>query len=367
MKAKMNTIKNSLGMFDLIKGVIMILMILGHTQGLLFFLGEADTNSLLTSTSPFLLFLLLLLSIIRETAMPILLIICGYGFRKTTNIKCVKKQFTMLLIPYAITMLITTVMHLICYYVLYRNARSAVKATLSVFSGGLLGFSHECYILGLKFSACGPIWFLLALAIAYIIFNFGANLFEKEKLFCFSIFICLLGWLISYIDIIPWSISQGFISVFYISLGYFIKKNKLFTTEQKNIYKVTFLIIALILKIIVLLSGSLFDMANNMYPLGPISIAEAGIWGIIIVFLFLHLNNITGTISTFIRRIGRNSLYVLCIHSIELLAFSGYYEYDLAQNWQGSVALRCILVFCVRLAFVLICTFSFTKIKDTLK
>ena len=111
------SIKNTLGMFDLIKGVIMIMVMLGHTYGLFDELNKYDSiNAQIGALGIHRIIFALLVTIMLKLSMPVLFIISGYGFRKTPFKKCVKNQFDRLMKPYIITALISVVLYFFVQY-----------------------------------------------------------------------------------------------------------------------------------------------------------------------------------------------------------------------------------------------------------
>ena len=92
---------NSLGMFDLLKGVGMLTIVFAHT-GELYPMGDASHINPLT----FCMFAY------RESLMAAFYIASGYGFRKRSIGKCIDQQFKTLLKPYIYTGIATTVFHL---------------------------------------------------------------------------------------------------------------------------------------------------------------------------------------------------------------------------------------------------------------
>ncbi|SEL73838.1 Fucose 4-O-acetylase [Butyrivibrio sp. ob235] len=366
MKNQKYISKNTLGMFDLLKGIIMIIVMVGHTYGLLEISGENTfSEELLQQVNIFVLFLLLILKIFAETAMPAFFILSGYGFRKAPFIKSIRKQFHTLLIPYFISMFLATVIHFFSYLFLYSGIKASLKQTIMVFLGGLFGFPKDVYINDFRFICCGPLWFLLALAIAIIVFNLLANYFEDNRLLLVSFLVAFIGWLLSLAGTMPWSLSQGLISVFFLGIGYYAKKRKLFISSISKNYYTVLVGIAIVLYVMIIGTSSFFDMANDKYPLGPVSIIVYGILGIIVIKIFLQLNRFEGFLSSFIRKIGRLSLYILCIHSIEMVAIGGYLQYMFVNDWwKGSLALRNTIIIGIRIPFVLTVTFLFIYIKN---
>ena len=89
---------SSLGMFDLLKGVGMLLIVFAHTSEL-YPVGDISTITPVT----FFLFAY------RESLMAAFYIASGYGFRKRSIGKCISQQFKTLFKPYAYTGLATTI------------------------------------------------------------------------------------------------------------------------------------------------------------------------------------------------------------------------------------------------------------------
>ncbi|MCR5557039.1 MAG: acyltransferase [Butyrivibrio sp.] len=366
MERSKYAIKNTLGMFDLLKGVMMILMIMAHTYGLFDVLYTyINTEDSATAQNPVVLFLILLFMAFGEASMPVLFVISGYGFRKTTFKKTVDKQFKTLIIPYLITMCVTCVMHFVIYFLLFRpGGRETTVQTLKLFLSFLFGFSTETNYFGIHLGVCGPVWFLLALFIGNVIFNELLNRFEGIKLLIAASAVSLIGWLLSLGSPIPWAISQGLVAVLFLCLGYMAKKYKIFTSGKNPALRAIVVLTIVVSSFIMKAFAGEFNMALNAYSWGPVSIVVGGLFSCVSVYLFLYLNRFKGKISEFIRKIGRLSLYVLCIHAIEMMSMGVYVQYDLINNWQGNRRVACWLVFAARFAIVMVGTFGFVQVKD---
>lgn len=352
-------IKNTIGMFDLLKGVIMLMVMLVHTYGLYDFLnGHGPLYIFLTyvTSGP--------LKMFAEAMMPVLFILGGYGLRKTTLQKCVKKQAGLLLIPYAITGLISVILTLFSFYIRYRNLREAVYKALELIGGFVLGFPKTKEAFGVTISWCGPAWFLLAMFVSIVIFNQLLNRFSGSRLLIVSFVAACVGWGLSFIPIVPWCLSQGLVATLYVCLGYFAKKEKILTERLAGNFKT-------IAAIVVILLVSLFscqfgenNLADSEYVFGPFSIVLNGLLGIVIIYIFLHLNRFNGKISEWIRTIGRYSLYILCIHTIEFMSFGGILQMDFVGVFKGSVHLRNLIIFVVRTVIVVATTMGYAWIKN---
>ena len=358
-------IKNTLGMFDLIKGFMMILMIMAHTYGLFDVMnGYESLDDFVAAQSPIVLIILVLFLMVGEASMPILFIASGYGFRKTTFKKCVDKQAKMLLYPYAVTGCVAVVFHFVYYYLRYRSGlRTAVVQTIRLLAGFVLGMPNETTILGQRIGICGPVWFLLALFIGNVIFNELLQRFEGKVLLLVSALISCVGWLLSLGQTIPWALSQSLVAVLYICFGHMIKKNKIYTSSEKPALRIAVMALILAAHFIMRCFGE-YNMAVNVYSFGPVSIIVCGLSGCLTIYLFLFLNRFKGGVSEFIRKIGRLSLYVLCIHTIEIMGMGVYAQYDFVNSFSGNHHLASWIVFGVRLVLVIGGTFVFVWAKD---
>lgn len=128
---------NSIGMFDMLKGVGMITIVLAHTAEL--YPMQISGGLSLTAFFPF---------IYREALMAAFFIASGYGFRKRSIGKCIQQQLRALLKPYCITAVCTSLLHLLCHYMAFHYFPSSVTETLKVAGGFLLGLPHTLLMPG---------------------------------------------------------------------------------------------------------------------------------------------------------------------------------------------------------------------------
>lgn len=98
---------STIGMFDLLKGVGMLMIVFAHTAEL-YPLGLFGSGGL--SVSGFGLF------IYREALMAAFYIASGYGFRQRSVGKCIQQQCKLILKPYFFTAVCTTALHFVIHY-----------------------------------------------------------------------------------------------------------------------------------------------------------------------------------------------------------------------------------------------------------
>ena len=143
--------KNHIGMFDLTKGIFMIVIICSHCVDdyvslLLYEGGESMLSKLLLSP----------LTILRYGTVAMLFMSCGYGIRKQTIKKNIKNNLKMFLIPYAAVMLLMSFLVLAKQLLLGGALKQRLVYQILPF---LLGLHPGQYRLGNALEQIGPIWF----------------------------------------------------------------------------------------------------------------------------------------------------------------------------------------------------------------
>ena len=141
---------SSIGMFDMLKGAGMLIIVFAHTAEL--YPMQAVRGLSLTAFFPF---------IYREALMAAFFIASGYGFRKRSIGKCIQQQLRALLKPYCITAVCTSLLHLLCHYMAFHYFPSSVTETLKVAGGFLLGLPHTTTYAGQQFFSTGPMLSLI--------------------------------------------------------------------------------------------------------------------------------------------------------------------------------------------------------------
>lgn len=335
-------IKNTAGMFDFLKGITMMVVVIEHT---LQDVGSSDYGRALNLLGVF---------------MAALFIISGYGFRKKPIKKVFAQQAKLILVPYAITAGFICVGHCLARWIVFGSKRIAVIETLKVFAGLALGLADTLTIKGISLFSCGPMWYLLALFWGWIILTAIFTFIPEKMHIIVVLIVSIVGMIISYFTCSPFGISRGMFTVIFIYMGCYCKKHKLFTEEWSLKFKILFPLIV----VAVIALGLMFPQLKVV--LAIIAIPLSVIFPIIFLKLFLLLNIIfTGAISNKIRTIGRYSLYFLCVHTFEYIVIPWY----LVAERVNSVA-TLIMVCAIRFfADVLLCAFVVTvmpTIKETI-
>lgn len=305
---------SSLGMFDLLKGVGMLLIIFAHTSEL-YPVGDVSAITPVT----FFLFAY------RESLMAAFYIASGYGFRKRSIGKCISQQFKTLFKPYAYTGLATTIAHFVIHYQTFGNWNNAVYETYKVLGGFVLGLPHTATYFGQEFFSCGPMWYLLALMIGWILLDIILNIFPESYIKWAVLGTMLLGWGISLVWEAPFCIAQGMVTVPYLYIGFLAKKKRLFEKKFRPLAILGLLAAALGVALGVLLTGKTDCVSLGEWTMGPVSILLDGIVGLGFIVLFMKVQRLLDNpVTHLIEAVGRRSLYIFCIHTVELTAVPWY-------------------------------------------
>ncbi len=304
---------NSIGMFDMLKGAGMLAVVLAHT---------AENYSLqtggglsLTAFFPF---------IFRESLMAAFYIASGYGFRKRSIGKCVQQQLKTLLKPYCFTAVLTTLLHFIVHYRCFGYLPGSVSATVQVGGGFLLGLPHTAAYFGQQFFSAGPMWYLLALLVGWVLLNTLLNIFPENYQHYAVLGTALLGWGASLVWEVPFCLIQGAVVTPYLYIGYLAKKHRWMERplSQRTLGLLLGCCVVILGAALVTRTTDCISLAE--WSLGPVSILLDGAVGYLFIRLFLRLSRGGGVIVRFLEAVGRRSLHIFCIHTVELIAIPWY-------------------------------------------
>ena len=359
MKEK-SKIVNTLGMFDLLKGLVMLLIVFAHNDvlfpNMIFERTKlyTDENHLKYMTFVYSLSIVVrvLFSIMASflvAMIPTLLLIAGYGFRKRDVKKTFISQAKELLKPYYITALVTSLLNIAVHYASFGYLPGALSESARVFGGMALGLTQTVTIGNITLFANGPIWYLFTMFWSITLFNVVLNKVKEEQVPYYAFGISVIGWLLSYPKFVPFCISQGMVGVLFVYIGYYLKKNKFFLKEHSTKEKIIYAIAVVIPNLVMTSFGFVTEMADNLYTLGPVTYVENGLFAILMTYIFLRVNVLRGKIAGGIRTIGRYSLYVMCVHTVEMLAFPWY---TVAKKFEAHPFIGMLLVYFVRLMII---------------
>ena len=304
---------SSIGMFDMLKGAGMLTIVFAHTAEL--YPMQAVSGLSLSAFFPF---------IYREALMAAFFIASGYGFRKRSIGKCIHQQLKSLLKPYLYTALFTCVLHFIIHYKTFQYLPGTIGESVKVTGGFLLGLPHTAEYFGQEFFSCGPMWYLLALMVGWILLDVILNIFPEQYVPWAVAGCALLGWGVSLVWEPPFCLIQGAVITPYLYLGYLAKRQHWLDQPLSRRMSCIRWAAVLLIPGAAFATGSTDCVSMAEWTMGPISILLDGLAGLLFVRLFLRLNRHRNALVSFFEAIGRRSLYIFCIHTVELTAIPWY-------------------------------------------
>ena len=308
----------SLTMFDLLKGVVILLVIHRHT----FVYVEEYTSAAARLPGRMLLTLL----------MPCLFMVSGYWLGRRKIKTGIKSSIHSLLKPYLIVNIVIVGIAFV-HRALFHRMKDWVDHFLI---GAVLG--------RFDLGRIGAVWFLAALFVANFIYYIVINLL-KEKGQAAAACLCAAAGALLLPLRLPFLISQGLIAFFYVYAGYFFKKKKLL---EKEIPPGVYLAIT-VLWVAGSVSGRM-DLALYKMENGLLVIPGCLCGGFLLIRIFLRLNVLEWKILDPIRWMGRYSLWILCIHTVEdeiFLPWKILFRFFPRETVLGAwfhFILRCVLI-----------------------
>lgn len=330
-------------MFDLFKGVGMLLVVFGHTASLFSFESIEVQKGIG-------FILQLAVQIFQVGLMPAFFLVSGYGFRKRPLGKCIRQQASLILRPYGYVAVGTVFLHLVFHYISFGYWPGAIKETLKIAAGFLLALPKNKEIFGVVFFSCGAIWYLIALFLSWIFLDWiMEKLPERYVGAGVAIAVCL-GWLIGRKYVIPFCLSQGMIAVGELYCGYRLKKRKQFAQVLTWPWLVGGGAAVLLSLIVTVIYGKADNMADGVWVLGPFSIVLDCFLGYLLLRGFLKLNQYRNRLLDAAAKIGRYSLLIFAVHTVEMLAVPWYL---FAAHWEEHPVVGCLIQFALRIVLII--------------
>lgn len=292
--------KNTLGMFDCLKGLIILFVVLVHCHSDIMYANPQLSKPILMR----------IFENLPGIAMSLLFVMSGYSFKPTTPVKALKKQSRLLLKPYwLVAVTITGLVFLLNLL----TGQGFLKGLLSYPVSFLLGFVAYFDFHGLEIVSIQSVWYLLALFWAWMLLTLIYQVKSQRIQRIIVIFCVAAGVGISfYFRIFPFCILQALAATGFLYMGYRLKKNQTLFREIAPGYYVA----AGIVFAFCLVAGDV-NMGTNGWKLGYLDYIGMLCGCFIILRLYLWFYRPDWKIYRIINYFGENSLLLLCIHTVE--------------------------------------------------
>lgn len=257
---------------------------------------------------------------------PIFFIISGYFFKKAPWKKLLCSKSKHLLGPYILTclgvILIST--FLLVYSSSSINAilRNIVNWVWSAFYGSGNSYNNPYWI-----KHIGAIWFLLALFFSYIILNLCLQSSKPE---IYLIFLAWAGWYTSKFIWLPFSVQAGMTSAVFMYIGYTMRQTGKLEKLLNNQLMVAGLFVIWIFYL--WCGGGRVWLVKNHFEWGILEIFFTFCSSMCVLKISLFITKNTNILKQMLEFLGKNTLYILCFHLIELNTFNWGVLYNLLQK-----------------------------------
>ena len=235
---------------------------------------------------------------------------------------------------------------------LFGSLHNATYETYKVLGGFALGLPHTATYFGQLFFSCGPMWYLLSLMIAWVLLDLILNIFPEQYINWAVLGTMLLGWGICITWEAPFCIGQGMVTVPALYVGYLAKKYKIFEQPLSPRLRGGMIAAALAVAALVLLTKSTDCVSMAEWTFGPVSILLDAVTGLGILSIVIWFQRrVENVVTHAIQAIGRRSLFIFCVHTVELTAIPWYL---MPQKFAAHPVLGMVLQFTLSLGSTLL-------------
>ena len=295
--------KNSIGFFDFYKGILMILILLYHIL---------QTWRGIYIEESYLLPRMQLLYKITAIITPTFFVISGFGFRPSSMKKCIRKQAALFLRPY-LYMALTSIV-LVCLKNIIQG-RPPFFDVLSYVYGFLLVHMGKSSILNIKMREASTGWFLWTLFWGWILLNLICKVKNERIRNIIIALTAILGITLTKWPIGLFCIPECLLVCIMLYAGYIIKTKKWFYSAIPYKQKIVLGIFSLIF-----LAFGGANMVESYWKLGILDLLGSMAVTFLLIKAYTYLVLPDNKVAECIMTVGRYSLWVMCLHGIDMLA-----------------------------------------------
>lgn len=247
---------------------------------------------------------------------PIFFFITGYFTNDRKNMRSfIKNKIRTLLIPYTITCLAIIIIGAVEGYF----AGNAKDAALGWIYASIYG-AGDSYAEPFCIKAIGAIWFLWATFWGSVFLRVSFK-FNKYFRLCFVIGLFVAGYASRCICWFPFSIQAGACATLFMYMGYLLNDVKIYIVKMSQEAKIFGVGFAIVTWMAFIKNFQSFWLVHCDIGRGIIDIFGCGCACIVIMLISWLIDNKTSILAEILAFFGKYSLFVLCIHIIELNLF----------------------------------------------
>lgn len=297
--------KNTMGMFDCLKGIIILFVIFFHSFIEIWGINNSTWYPIIWR---------IMYSLCGVT-MGTLFVISGYGFRPVKTWKAFKNQFKLLLKPYFMAFVCSIFFRIPLNLF---NHKPPFEGAVSRIIGCLLGQMGAVEFMGIQTESIFVFWYFLALLFGWMILSLIFYLCKSEVLRGTAVCICAcIGFFTGkYLPDMPYCVTPTFLAIGFIYFGYILKKKKWLFCNIKLYFMIPIFIIASI----ILKYGNV-NLSTGRMKLGMIDYFGTILCCFVLLRIYLFLFRTDWKIYRPFMFLGRNSSMIIAIHGFEHLTF----------------------------------------------
>lgn len=295
----------SLGFFSEVRGMGIIWIVAGHSMAL-FMTGQAGavTVPLFSGAG----------RVLGGGVIAMFFMISGFYFYRRSPVKCIRTQARLLLKPYLITGLIIVLAKIWMALLMGTDFLENSVGLIVTYLLGLNG-ANGYTLLGISLKSVSVFWFLLALFGGWVLYNYIQCL-KDHRVQAACIVACVVAsWVLTKIaPIWPMVLPNGLLAVGYLAAGHLIREKKLL--ERKLPWPI-WLGIGTIT--VVSMAFGYVDVASGTWKLGLLDVAGSFCVGFLLLLLYNSISGRqwNGLFMRTMERVGRNSIWIICLHTFE--------------------------------------------------
>lgn len=290
----------NIGMFNLVKGIAVIGILLEHTAYENFSFGLPPVSKYIIYS-------------IHNALIPMFLIVSGYGFRRVRIQKGLKYQVDSLLIPFWFCGAATVLVSAIAWTCYEKELLLALKMASRYAGGVLMGLSYDMKLKnGVVFYGVGTVWYFLMLFLCWLLLELLVKKVKENWLPACIAILMLAGWGVGERLLLPFCILPTWIGVGYYYMGWQMKNRK-WLQRRPGFFPAAAIVF------LALSSGWIgrFNLATCEWTYGIPDIIAAGASGLLLVWIGVHVSAWEFPMKAAIQWVGRNSLWIMVLHTIE--------------------------------------------------
>ena len=308
-------------MFDFAKGLAMLAVVFIHSGAV----AEHDTYPIV---------------LIRSVVVAVFFMASGFWLRKRKPKTGIRLAAEQLLIPYAVTLSIILAVGFV-----HRLLTHDLQEYL------------ELFLLPVLKRGAGPrtgaLWFLVATFQTWSMYYLLMRLKNARLRIALVILGAVIGMGLLPLHDYTYLLPQSLLMLPYIYGGNWIREKGLFDKEVP-----AWLLVVMSIPALILAAFGKIDVIMDVADFGIVSIAAQLLFGYALIYVTLLINAKEWKWTEWIMEIGRHSLWVLCIHSIEMSVF----PWSILWRFLDPESITGILThFVLRSVGILICCLALRK------